>query len=236
MLLLLAAGPVFSQFNDTTNYYIRHSSTGLVNITNDRNSYVLNNALRFSFYRKNVSLNTSNSWIYGKQQSQVTNNDITSALDADLYKSRRNIYYWGLVHYEKSFSLKIDHRVQTGAGIGYYLLDKTNFVIHVSDGILYERSDLYNEEGVEDDYETFRNSFRLKYRFLFNELVTLEGTNFLQHSLSDRKDYIIRSNTHLAVKLWKWVSLSVNVNYNKLNFTRRENFLLNYGLIVEKYF
>jgi hypothetical protein len=226
-----------AQFNDSVNYYVRHASTGVINKTNDRDAFLLNNQLRFSIYRKNVSINTSNSWVYGEQQRLVTNNDFASTLDFDLYKSAKHIYYWGLLNYEKSLSLKIYNRLQTGLGIGYYVIDHANFVVQVSDGILYETSDLYEQEGLaQNNYETMRNSFRLKYRVIFNDRVVFDGVNFLQHSLKHKSDYIIRSNTNLAVKLYKWISITVAVSYNKLNLSGRENFLLTYGLTLEKYF
>jgi hypothetical protein len=235
--LFAFVSPLAAQFNDSTNYYIRHSSTGIINKTNDRDAFVLNNNLRFSLYKKNISVNTTNSWIYGEQQDAVSNNDFSSTLDFDLYKSLKHIYYWGLVNYEKSVSLGIHNRLQAGLGVGYYVIDRENFVLQLSDGILYETSELYTQEGVTNpDYETYRNSFRLKFRFLFRDAVTLDGVDFVQHSLSNRKDYIIRSNTNLSVKLYKWISVTVSVAYNKLNESHRENFLLNYGLTIEKYF
>jgi hypothetical protein len=236
-IVILFAFNAAGQFNDSTNYFVKATSTGIINRTNDRNSFVLNNGLRFSVYKKNVSFNTNNAWIYGEQQGLVSNNDFSSTFDADLYKTQRHIYYWGLLNYERSLSLKINHRFQGGVGIGYYILDRQNFVIQLSDGILYERSDLYEQEGLEQsDYETYRNSLRLKFRIVVRDVVTIDGVDFLQHSLRERKDYIIRSTTNLAVKLYKWVSFNVSVGYNKLNETRRENFLLSYGLTIEKYF
>jgi hypothetical protein len=226
-----------AQFNDTTNYFIRHSSTGVVNKTNEGSAFVFNNNLRFSVYRKSVSINTNNSWIYGEQQGSLSNNDFASSLDFDVYKARKNLYFWGLLSYEKSFSLKIHNRFQGGLGLGYYLLDHQNFVIQLSDGILYEASQLYDQEDLADaDYQTYRNSFRLKFRFVFRDMITFDGVDFIQHSLADRKDYVIRLNTNLSVKLYKWISLTVASSYNKLNKTSRENFLLNYGLTLEKYF
>jgi hypothetical protein len=239
LLLLLCCIPWIgrAQFNDTINYFLKHSSTGIINRTNDRNSFVLNNALRFSVYKKNVSINTNNTWVYGEQQDIVSNNDFASTLDFDLFKTKRHLYYWGLLHYEKSLSLKVDDRFQGGLGVGYYLIDREDFVIQISDGILYEYSDLYAQEGLEDEeYDTYRNSLRLKFRFVFWNSVTLDGVDFIQHSLSDRKDYIVRSTTNLSVKVYKWLGFTIAVNYNKLNATRRENFLLNYGLTIEKYF
>jgi hypothetical protein len=71
---------------------------------------------------------------------------------------------------------------------------------------------------------------------VIREIITLDGSDFLQHSLDDGSDYIIKSNTNLSVKLLKWLSVTASVTYNKLNATRRENLLVNYGLTFERYF
>lgn len=227
----------YGQFNDTTNYYVNAASTGIINKTNDGSSYVLNNIIKFNLYRKAISINTTNSWIFGEQQSIRTNNDLLSSVDFSLYKTIRNLYYWGLASYEKNLSLKINNRLQTGLGIGYNLVDKDHIIIVLSNGILYEKTNLYNLETIENpDYQILRNSFRIKFRIIINEIIVLDGTDFLQHSLADRKDYIIRSNTNLSVKLWKMISLTASLTWNKLNQTRRENLLCNFGLRAEKYF
>jgi hypothetical protein len=236
-LTIVLATTAYAQFNDSTNYYIKHSSTGIINKTNDQNSYVLNNTLRVSIYKKSFSVNTTNSWIYGKQQHQLANNDYTATVDFDLYKTDRHIYYWGLLNYEKSYSLKIRNRFQGGLGVGYYLIDRKAIVIQLSDGILYERSDLTSTETTNQlDYETYRNSLRFKLRYVYKDFITLENIDLIQHSFSDRKDYIIKSNTNLSVRLYKWFSIAVAVTYNKLNVTHRENLLVNYGLTFERYF
>ena len=233
---LIASSACFSQFNDSTNYFLNYTSTGIINKTNEGNSYVLNNSIKFNIYRNSISLNTTNSWIYGNQAGNLTNNDFVSIADLNLFKNHRHIYYWALANYEKSYSLKTNYRMQVGGGIGYYVIDRKNFVLQISDGILYEKSDLFDTEAGDNDYETARNSFRVKFRYVFGEIATLDNTNFLQHAFSDRKDYIIKSNTTLAIKLKKWLSFTVALNYNKLNITKRENLLCNFGLTFEKYF
>jgi hypothetical protein len=227
---------LFAQFNDSTNYYVNYSSTGIVNKTNDGMSYVLNNALKFNVYKNNFSLNTLNSWIYGEQLDKRSNNDFHSVADLNVFKSERNVYYWALVNYETAYSLKINYRLQSGAGVGYYLIDKDNFVIQLSDGVLYEKSDLFDTEISNNDYETYRNSLRIKFRLLINEVLTFESSDFLQHSLEDRRDYVIKSSTTLGLKLRKWLSFSIVVNYNKLSITGRENLLCNLGLTAERFF
>jgi len=236
-VLMLGTIDSYAQFNDTVNYYINFASTGNINKTNDGTSYLLNNNFRYSISKKSISLNTTNSWMYGKQLGNLTNNDFFSGLDFNLYKTLYNFYYWGLGSYEKSVSLKINHRVQTGAGVGYNLVNRKNALVILSDGILYEKGDLYDSpETGSNEYEVFRNSFRLKFRVIIREIVVIEGSDFLQHALSDIKDYIIKSNTSLSVKLKKWLSLTSAVTYNKLSATGRENLLITYGITVERYF
>lgn len=102
----------FSQFNDTTNYFVSYASSGVINKTIESSSFVLTNAIKFNINRKNLSLNSSGSWAYGQQQGNLTNNDFSAILDFGLFKNQRRFYYWGLADYDKSFSLKINGRVQ----------------------------------------------------------------------------------------------------------------------------
>jgi hypothetical protein len=69
-----------------------------------------------------------------------------------------------------------------------------------------------------------------------NDLVVIDGSNFLQSSVNNGNDYIIKSVTSVSVKLRKWISLTSSLNYNKMNITSRENLLLTYGLTLDKYF
>ncbi len=230
-------GISFAQFNDSTNHYVNLSSIGVVNKTNDRNSWLLNNNLKLALYKKHISMNASAGMIYGEQNNMLTNRDFTAALDFNRYFDSNPTYFWGLATYEKNYSLKITNRIQAGLGAGYNLVDQKKAIITISDGILFERSDLpVTTEGTSLDYHTFRNSFRLKYRFLIRNIITIDGIDFLQHSLSDRKDYIIKSQTNFSLKLMRWLSFTTGATYNKLSKTGRENLLLNFGLTMEKYF
>lgn len=236
-LFILNAIASLAQFNDSTNYFVSLHATGIINSTNDRNSWILNNNFKFSLYRKQTSLNSSTGFIYGEQQQLLSNRDFSSALDFNYFLKNKPTYFWGLASYEKNFSLKIDNRLQAGVGIGYNLVDKKTVIIAISDGVLYESSDLrQTSETTNVDYETFRNSFRLKFRFIVAERITIDGTDFLQHSLSNRADYIIRSQTNFSLKLMKWLNFTTGITYNKISLTSRENLLVNFGLSLERYF
>lgn len=233
----------FSQFNDSTHYYINFSSAGIINKTALVKSYVLTNSLKFNVSKKNYSLNSTTSWIYGRNEDLVsgndvlTNNDFSSALDFNIYTKNQRLYYWGLGGYDKSLSLKINHRVQLGAGVGYNIVNRPNSVVVISDGFIYEKGNLFiNNEFGNDVYETVRNSLRLKFRFVVNEILVIDGSDFYQPSLADPHDYIIKSNTNLSVKLKKWLNLTTSLTYNKVSRTQSENLLINFGITIERWF
>lgn len=233
---LLWANSCFSQFNDSIHYYFRFGSTGIINKTTDGNSYVLNNSLAFNTKKRSLSFNTAFNWIYGAQQHRLTNNDFTAHGDVDWQKDLHNLYYWGLVNYDKIYSLKVNHRFQAGLGAAYNILDKTTARINVSDGLLYEQGDLVDAGMGRDIYQTLRNSFRLLYHWSIKDKIVIDGIHFYQPSLAAINDYNIQSTNNFSIKLKKWLNVTCSVVYNKLSRTKRENLLLTYGLQIERYF
>ncbi|MEO6915363.1 MAG: DUF481 domain-containing protein [Chitinophagaceae bacterium] len=232
---ILAGISARSQFNDSTFYHVNYTSTGVLNRTNDNNSYVLTNGLKFNVGRKDVTMNLTATWLYGEQQQVLTNNDFSSALDFNLYRTIPHFYYWGLATFDKSYSLKINQRLQAGLGGAYNAIDRKNAFLGFSDGVLFEKSDLQQPTG-RDDYQTFRNSFRLRFRWVIRDLLILDGTNYLQNSLSKGDDYIIKAVDNVSVKLTTWFSLTASFNYDKINRTKRESLLMTYGVTFDTYF
>jgi len=199
-------------------------------------SFVLNNNLGFSINRKFATLNNSNSWIYGKQGTRLTNNDVSSAVNFDILKNVQKLYYWGLLSFTSSYSLKIKYQFQVGAGLGYNIINNEKTELVISDGILFETNDLQLATGERDVYQTFRNSLRLKHHLIIKDIIVLDGSHFWQPSLSSINDYILRSNTTLSIKLRKWLSIGSTLTYNKISRTKRENLLFSFGLTAETYF
>jgi hypothetical protein len=227
----------FSQLSDTVHYYINISGTGNINKTNTGTNYLLNNELRFQADKKIFSINSMASYIYGKNPTSKTNDDVVAMLNLDILKGVRKFYYWGLAAYEKSYSLALDSRFQAGAGVGYVFVNKPKANLEISDGVLYETTDLaVVNEHERTSYQTARNSLRLKYRFIIKEILSVDGVNFFQSSLSDGRDYILKLNNNLSVRLYKWINLTASFNYNRQNTTSTENLYLTYGLSFEKYF
>ena len=231
-ILILHFFTANAQYTDTTHYHIMLASTGSINKTDNSNVYLLNNALNFGIKEKSIVLNSTNSWVYGKQNNMLTNNDFSSALFFNLYKTLPHFYYWGLLNYNTSYSLKINNQLLAGLGIAYSVVDEKNTYINLSDGVLLDQSDLL----VNDIYHTYRNSFRVQFHFAVQNLVTIDGSNFFQNSFSRGNDYIIRSTTTLGLKLRKWLSLTTSLTYNKMNITSSNNLIFTYGITVDRYF
>jgi hypothetical protein len=232
LLFALSWQSLSAQYTDSTAYHVLLSSTGSINKTNDNRAYLLNNSLNFGLKKKSIVLNASNTWLYGKQNQELSNNDFSSTVNFNLYKTFKHFYYWGLLNYNTSYSLKINHQLLAGLGVAYNLVDKENAYINISNGILYDKSNLLADQ-IDD---TYRNSFRFQFHFALKETVTLDGSNFLQSAFDNRHDYIFRSSTTLGIKIRKWISFTTALNYNKMNITNSENLNFTYGLAIDKYF
>lgn len=235
-ICMSTAASGIAQFSDSIHHNIGYAATGIVNQTDNSNSFVLNNALKFNVSRKNKFLNSSASYIYGKQDGTLTNNDFSTAVNFNIYGHLPHLYYWGLAGYDKSLSLKINDRFQGGLGIGYDFIDKKEASISLSDGILYEYNDLKDTTAEHDTYRTLRNSLRLKYHFVWKGIIVLDGVQFWQPSLSNGNDYVLKSLNSLSLKLKKWLNFTSSLNYNKVNRTQSKNLLFTVGLSADYYF
>jgi hypothetical protein len=226
----------FSQFNDSVHHHFSFASTAIYNKTKEVSSFVLNNNAGYEINQKKMSFNTAASWIYGKQQKKLSNNDVSVFANVDYLKSVQSLYYWALINFDESYSLKINYRFQSGIGAGYTFVNSPDLNLELSDGFLYESSDLTDAVLGKDIYQTLRNSLRLKYRWSYKNTFSLQGTNFIQPSLISFDDYILKFKNQLSVKLNQWLSINASMEYNKIRRTNRENLLVTYGLAVSKYF
>lgn len=222
--------------NDSTYYRITANATGNASQTNDGNTYLYNNALNFTIKKKRYSLNSTNNWVYGQQNNKLTNNDYATILQLNIYTSIPHFYYWGLNSYASSFSLKINNQYQGGAGIAYNLLDNKKFLLNLSDGILFENSDVYLHDTIRDLYSTYRNSFRVMFRYTLANLITFNEATYFQNSFSMKSDYVIQSAFSIEVKIKKWFSVKSDFIYNRFNRTESENRLFDYGVSINKSF
>src|SRR3954454_24760328 len=150
--------PASAQFNDSINYHLRFITTGSLNRTGDGDAYLLNNGIGFNINKRKVTLNTNAGWVWGQLNNTLTNNDFIATADMDFLKKVSKLYYWGLLNFESSYSLKTKYRFQPGAGAGYRFIDSPNKVFTVSDGILFEMANLTDATYGKEKYQTVRNS------------------------------------------------------------------------------
>ncbi|MES2627370.1 MAG: DUF481 domain-containing protein [Bacteroidota bacterium] len=224
---LLSAGK--SQELDTAVRNIKYSATGIYNRTPDDHSFVFNNNLNFGVVKRKMSLTSSTGYVYGVQQSGLTNNDVSSTLDLEFLRKQQKLYYWVIATYDGSYSLNIDNRFQAGGGLGYTAVDNKTVYLVLTDGPLFETTTLVDSEP----YQTIRNSFRLKYKINIKDRVTLSGVNFIQNSVLSLNDYILRASNNLSLKLNRWLSFTVATTYNRLNLNKKENLLCNFGFSID---
>ena len=89
LLLIFVINSEFSsgQFNDSIHNVLGAAATGNINTTNDGTNYLFNHGIKYGLSRSDISLNSNSSWIYGESQSKKINNDYSSSLDFNLYKT-----------------------------------------------------------------------------------------------------------------------------------------------------
>lgn len=223
------------RISDSIKYHLAITSTGSFNQSEKSSTYLMNNAFRLNAVHRLFSVNTFGSYVYGLSGQSLTNNDMIASVDGNYYLHPSKFFLWILLNYTSSYSLQIKGLFQSGAGVAYDFIKTKENRLNVSDGIMYEKDNLYIDTAF-DIYSTFRNSFRFAFKWTIINKVVFEGSNFLQNSFSNKNDYIIRSNLALLLNLNKWLSLSSAFIYNRFNRTGRQNILLTYGLRIEKDF
>jgi len=233
---LLFCDEVNAQYNDTTFHYVGLISSGSYNKTNSSTAYLLNNVLKMGIRKKDIALNSTNSFLYGDQNKKLTNKDFSSVWDFNLYKTFPQFYYWGLFAYNVNYSLRINNQLLTGIGIAYKFIDQPTRQINVSNGILYDYSDINLNDSTREIYSTPRNSLRLQIKWDIKNLLVFRGNAFLQNSLQDASDYIVKTDVSFSIKIKKWLSLTSALTYNQMTRTKKENLFVTYGLNIEKYF
>src|SRR3954463_6940083 len=103
-------------------------------------------------------------WLYGRQDARTVNNDFTAVWELNLYKTFPNFNYWALFVYNRMYSLRINNQLQYGAGVAYNIIHHEKHILNISDGILYDYSDVQLSDSTQDLYGTIRNSLRVQYK------------------------------------------------------------------------
>lgn len=232
LLLWILGASAFAQ-KDTLRFVTHFNGTGTFNKTNTNSSYLLSNTLRFSLENKTIKSNFLNRWLYGQQDEKLINNDFSSLFDCNLYKTFPHFNYWTLLSYSTLYSLKINHQVQAGAGIAYNIIHAKRWQLNLSEGILYDYSDIQLMDTVREIYQTPRNSFRIQLKLFPGERINFTSFTFFQHSFEYGNDFIIRSESNLNCRIKRWLTLTMKLTYNRISRTQKENLFATYGLTIE---
>src|SRR5664279_3419135 len=104
------------RIRDSIRYHLAIATTGSLNQSTNTNTYLMNNTVRFGAARRLFSTNFSGSYVYGSSNHALTNNDVLISVDGNLYQQRSKFFYWILLNYTSSYSLKIKGLFQSGAG------------------------------------------------------------------------------------------------------------------------
>jgi len=233
----ITAATAKAQFSDSVHNYIMYAATGIINKTNSSRSYLISNAAQYKLRIKKNALNFAAGYIYGRQQGVLSHDDFNTTVDFNFFpKDSSKLYYWGLLNFDKSFSLNIIGRSQVGIGVAYNFMDDEKRFLNISNGILYEYSNVQLSDGVHEKNDLIRNSFRLRYRFLINKIIIISGTNMLQTAFGHSEDYILKLDNSINLTLNTWLRFRTAFTYNRNNLTKRENMLITLGLTAEKFF
>jgi hypothetical protein len=223
---------VYAQQPDSLFQYLNLTTTGTYNKTEINRSYLLSNGLNYSIKKNKVKSDLQARWLFGKEQQQLTNNDLYNSFNLNWYKTFPNFNYWLLFNYNSIFSLKVNNQIQYGVGVAYDLIHQANLNFNISDGLIIEHSDIYLVDTLRTVYQVLRNSLRLQLKINFGDRFRFYSVSFLQSSLKDKNDYILKEEGTLSYKMKKWLSLTARFTYDRMNHTGRDNLFMTYGLTL----
>ncbi|HRP89694.1 MAG TPA: DUF481 domain-containing protein [Edaphocola sp.] len=236
LLILISSHTLWAQFNDSVHFKTTMSLSGNFNKTSEGLTMLFNNGVGFGIKYEDLEVNSSGKWLYGKNPQQLTNNDWTASADFDFNTEHKPLNLWGLFNFSSSYSLNVNYKYQSGIGFVYKFFDSSDFKLSISDGILYDYSSVNTSNTDKLEYETYRNSLRVKASYNFNQKIKSNLVFYHQPSLNLKNDYIISSNLNLSFKIWKWINFNTGLTYNKNSKTDKENLIMTYGIVSERFF
>lgn len=222
------------------------SATGSLNKTADDLINIYNTNVRYNYIIQNAEFNANAKWVYGSKSAGLSNNDVNVTLDGNLYHDhKKHFNSWVLGAFTSSYSLNIYSQFQAGVGLAYKfeLLKKERtknddkattyqdlITFRVSDGIIYEQSNILNKESVQEMYYILRNSLRLQLVANLWNNASLRGTYFWQPALHDIKDVNMTADVSLGIKLSNNIKFDTRFSYNYITRTAKENLIFTYGI------
>ncbi len=227
-LFLLLFFPLFvsaqqEEPKDTTEFSYKIGISGYYNRTSTSDALISNYNGNLTRVSNKTDCSLSTTYLWGVSNNILSNDDFFGNLFLD-FRKKKKTFIWTMSQFDRSFSLNIRYRVQTGGGLGFYLLRDENNTISITNGFLYDASNIN---------DVVRNSCRLKiskkhkhYKF--------ETVGFYQPALSDEEDYIIKINTSLDIKIKHHTYLQFVFQNNQSTKTNKSNLLYTIGINYQK--
>lgn len=215
-------------------YHLELSAGGNYSTTTpSKESIMFHHQVGLGLEKKKLELNTKATWIYELQNRSLTKNDFNFTLDFNYYlQENKKFYTWGLNNYQSAYSLKIRSQYQAGVGLAYELINTNHFFLRISDGVLWEASNIIKMEEL-INYATWRNSLRIQFKYGYKDLIHFNYIGYWQPSLMDFQDQQIKMTASLNIKIWKQLDFKIEGQYNLVTATHQSSTLLVYGVAYQ---
>lgn len=230
---------------DIKHHKVNIAATGSLNKTTNDVINVYNTNIRYGYTIDNAEFNASAKWIYGSKTAGLSNNDVIVTVDGNRYHKRiKKFNAWVLGSFTSSYSLNIFSQFQAGAGLAYKITFLENekeateksrkytdaLSLRMSNGIIYEQSNVINAESKQELYNVFRNSLRVQLQAQAWDKVELSGTFYWQPALNNLRDRNIIADITLGFKIANNIRFDTRFGYNYISRTAKENLTLTYGI------
>lgn len=230
---------------DIKHHKVNVAATGSLNKTTSDVINVYNTNIRYGYTIENAEFNASAKWIYGSKTAGLSNNDVILSIDGNRFHKRiKKFNTWVLGSFTSSYSLNIFSQFQAGVGVAYKITflekerettEKTRkhtdaISLRMSNGIIYEQSNVINAESKQELYNVFRNSLRVQLQAQAWDKVELSGTFYWQPVLNNLRDRNIILDIALGFKIANNIKFDTRLGYNYISRTAKENLTLTYGV------
>ena len=184
---------------------------------------------------KKIKISTSPSFIYGTQNSVLTEREYFADLRASFF-TKHQLYYLAFGTFEKSNLRQINYRWIVAAGLGFKIIENKNVYIGITNVLLYENTDFISDAL--RDRNLWRNSTRISGEYHFDkDKMLLKHTIFLQPSITE-DNFRWNGSISLAYKISKSISLRTTLenSYESLVVVGKKNDDVRFtiGFVYEK--
>lgn len=232
LLLFFISKKIAAQPNDSAKFHsLKANLGGTINRTAEGFAYLLQHNASYQYREARNAVNVRGQHIFGQSLGQVTNRDYNFGFDYNRFlNENRRWYVWFLGAYNSSYSLRVLSQWQAGAGIALNVIDRSDMWLNVSNGIIYEYSEIVDASEAIINYNTPRNSLRINFGGKFQDRIEYKTLHFWQPSLRHANDFIFTSNSSISYQIWNGLRFQLSFIYNKVSKTAKENMVFTYGI------